>query len=56
MDDLQETPMKVLNQVLKVGKQAGLRYVYLGNVDAENNIYCYRCNKLHTSTSNFYLS
>jgi len=34
MDDLQETPMKVLNQAYKVSKQAGLRYVYLGNVGA----------------------
>jgi len=46
MDDVEMTPPKVLNQAYRIGKEAGLRYVYLGNVGEGNNTYCYKCNRL----------
>lgn len=47
MDHLESTPIRVLNQAYEIGKQAGLRYVYVGNVPGEgNNTYCYQCKNL----------
>ena len=46
MDHAEPTPMRTLSQAYKIGKQAGLRYVYLGNVGEGNNTYCYSCNNL----------
>jgi len=47
MDDLESTPMKTLNRAYEIGKQAGLRYVYLGNVSGKgSNTYCHQCNQL----------
>jgi pyruvate formate lyase activating enzyme len=47
MDALESTPMSVMNRAFEIGKDAGLRYVYLGNVMGEgNNTYCPRCNDL----------
>jgi pyruvate formate lyase activating enzyme len=46
MEDLESTSMKVLDRAYEIGKEAGLRYVYLGNVSAGNNTYCYRCHHL----------
>lgn len=46
MEDLESTPMEILNRAYDIGKSAGLRYVYLGNVDKGNNTYCYECGKL----------
>ena len=46
MDSLETTPIKSLNRAYEIGKEAGLRYVYLGNVMGEgNNTYCYQCNR-----------
>ena len=46
MEHVDPTSMKTLSQAHTIGKQAGLRYVYLGNVGEGNNTYCYSCNKL----------
>ena len=47
MDDSTSTPMKVLNRAYELGREARLRYVYLGNVvGSGNNTYCYNCNTL----------
>jgi pyruvate formate lyase activating enzyme len=46
MEDLESTPVETLNEAYATGKEAGLRYVYLGNVGKGNNTYCYQCNKL----------
>ena len=46
MEDLESTPMKVLDRAYEIGKEAGLRYVYLGNVGVGNNTYCYECHHL----------
>ncbi len=47
MDDLESTPMNVMNRAYEIGREAGLRYVYLGNVTGEgNNTYCSQCHEL----------
>ena len=46
MEDSENTPLGTLNQAYDIGKNAGLRYVYLGNADKGNNTYCYECGKL----------
>jgi pyruvate formate lyase activating enzyme len=46
MEDLDSTPMETLNKAYDIGKSAGLRYVYLGNVGKGNNTYCYQCDQL----------
>ena len=40
------TSMAKLEEAFKIGKDAGLRYVYIGNVAGEENTYCYNCNAL----------
>jgi len=46
MDHLAATPMAKMNRAYEIGKQAGLEYVYLGNVMArENHTYCPRCGR-----------
>ena len=46
MEHTEPTSIRILSQAYKIGKQAGLRYVYLGNVGEGNNTYCYSCHKL----------
>jgi pyruvate formate lyase activating enzyme len=46
MEDLESTPLEILNQAYEIGKNAGLRYVYLGNVSKESNTYCHQCHRL----------
>ncbi|MCM8770502.1 MAG: AmmeMemoRadiSam system radical SAM enzyme [Candidatus Omnitrophica bacterium] len=46
MLDLESTSLKKLNEAYRIGKEAGLRYVYIGNVAQEENTYCYNCNEL----------
>ena len=43
--DSQPTPPKSLQRAYEIGKQAGLRYVYLGNVPGskQENTYCCKC-------------
>jgi len=46
--DSQATPLESLQRAEKIGKAAGLHYVYLGNVPGgkSENTYCYRCGRL----------
>lgn len=46
MEGAESTPIEVLDRAYEIGKQAGLRYVYLGNVGRRNSTSCYHCNKL----------
>lgn len=46
MIDLPPTPVAVLEQAHKIGVEAGLRYVYVGNVPGEENTYCHSCGRL----------
>jgi len=40
------TPLATLEKAESIGRKAGLKYVYLGNVLAEGNTYCPGCKKL----------
>jgi len=53
MDELKNTPLETLNQAYEIGKSAGLRYVYLGNVEKGNNTYCDQCHRLLIERSGF---
>jgi pyruvate formate lyase activating enzyme len=44
MLDATPTPLKILEKAKEVGKRAGLKYIYLGNVHYDQNTYCYKCN------------
>lgn len=47
MDDRASTPIRTLELAYEIGKKAGLRYVYLGNVMGKgNDTYCYHCQRL----------
>jgi hypothetical protein len=35
--------MKTLNRAYEIGKETGLRHVYLVNVGQGNNTYCHQC-------------
>ena len=40
------TTIDTLRKAKTIGEDAGLRYIYLGNVVEGNNTYCYSCNNL----------
>ncbi|HMK66091.1 MAG TPA: radical SAM protein, partial [Thermodesulfobacteriota bacterium] len=46
--DLPITPVKTLQKAWSIGKEAGLRYVYTGNVpgDSGEKTYCHHCGNL----------
>lgn len=43
--DHEVTPLDTLNMAMQIGKDVGLRYVYLGNVPGSGNIQCYECKR-----------
>jgi pyruvate formate lyase activating enzyme len=48
MDGVPPTPLKTLKRAYELGKEAGLRYVYMGNVpgDPSENTFCYECGEM----------
>ncbi|MEM2943496.1 MAG: AmmeMemoRadiSam system radical SAM enzyme [Methanomassiliicoccales archaeon] len=48
MTDVPSTPLKTLEMALKIGKEEGLRFVYVGNVPHHEgeNTYCPKCGNL----------
>ena len=40
------TPAETLKKAESIGKNAGLKYVYLGNTLEEGNTYCYNCKRV----------
>jgi len=55
MRQLTRTPKETLDKARKIATRNGLRYVYEGNVLAENedNTYCYHCGRLLIERRNF---
>jgi len=45
MTDLEPTPLVKLKEAYKIGKDAGLRYVYIGNILEEEKTFCYNCGR-----------
>ena len=46
MQDHDATKIATLKKARKIGKEAGLKYIYLGNVDADSDTYCPHCETL----------
>jgi len=48
LSHLQSTPVKTIEKARKIGFEAGLRYVYTGNIFGHpgENTYCYKCKEL----------
>lgn len=46
MLDSEPTPIGTLEKAKEIAEEAGLRYVYIGNVREEENTYCPKCKKL----------
>lgn len=40
------TPMQSLTTARQIGRSHGLRYIYLGNVPDESDMYCYNCKQI----------
>ena len=55
MIDLPATPVAVLEQARKIGLEAGLRYVYVGNVPGEENTSCHSCGRLLIRRSGYWI-
>ncbi|MDD4202972.1 MAG: AmmeMemoRadiSam system radical SAM enzyme [Candidatus Omnitrophica bacterium] len=43
MMDKESTSLEVLEKAKKIGEKAGLKYVYVGNIEYDNNTYCPKC-------------
>lgn len=46
MRDIEPTPIEVLEKAKKIAEQAGIEYVYIGNVQGDESTYCPKCNEL----------
>ncbi len=46
MQDVEPTPIETLLRAAEIGKEEGLRYVYLGNVSSEMSVKCPNCDKV----------
>ena len=54
MDNLESTPMKTLNKAYEIGKESGLRYVYLGNVMGKgSDTECPKCGQVLIERAGF---
>lgn len=52
--DCKATPVETLKKAEKIGREAGLRYIYIGNVVGESeNTNCYSCRELVIMRSGF---
>lgn len=46
MRDVPPTPESTLQQAYRIGREAGLRYVYLGNVSRSEDTQCHECGRV----------
>jgi pyruvate formate lyase activating enzyme len=53
MTDVPPTPVSTLRRALEIGREAGLHYVYLGNVSDEVDTVCHACGQLLIRRSQF---
>jgi len=55
MQDVPPTPIDSMERAYKIAKDAGLRYVYMGNVSGtdKENTYCYQCGELLIERNGF---
>ncbi|MGC9347716.1 MAG: AmmeMemoRadiSam system radical SAM enzyme [Anaerolineae bacterium] len=55
MTDVPPTPIETLRRAQEIGLEAGLRYVYVGNVAGEANTFCHKCGKLLIRRSGYWI-
>ncbi len=57
MQSIPDTPIEKIDQTYDIGKRAGLKYVYAGNVpgSSKENTYCPKCNELAIERIGFYI-
>jgi pyruvate formate lyase activating enzyme len=57
MQNIPDTPIEKIDQAYNIGKKAGLKYVYAGNVlrSSKENTYCPKCNELAIERIGFYI-
>ncbi len=57
MRDLPSTPIETMEKAWRIGKDAGLEFVYLGNVSIPNreNTYCPKCGTLAIERTGFWI-
>jgi len=53
MTDVPPTPVETLRRARKIGLEAGLRYVYVGNVPDEANTVCHECGHMLIRRSSY---
>jgi len=53
MTDVPSTPVETLHRAREIGLEAGLRYVYMGNVPGAANTVCYECGKMLIQRSGY---
>ncbi len=46
MKDIMPTPLETIELAIQIGKKAGLKFVYPGNANLDQNTYCPSCGKL----------
>ncbi len=51
--NLPRTSFEKLKEAYEIAKEHGLKYVYIGNIEYENNTYCSNCNELLISREFF---
>jgi pyruvate formate lyase activating enzyme len=55
MTDRPPTPVETLRRAQEIGREEGLRYVYLGNVAGESNTVCHQCGQLLIQRSGYWI-
>lgn len=57
LQHLPDTPVETLEKAIKIGKEVGLKYVYIGNIPGHKfeNTYCPKCNTLAISRVNYFV-
>lgn len=55
MTDVPPTPVSTLQMAREIGLEAGLRYVYVGNVPGEANTFCHACGRLLIRRSGYWI-
>ena len=53
MTDVAATPVSRLEEAAAIGREAGLRYVYLGNAASEEDTFCHGCGNLLVERSGY---
>jgi pyruvate formate lyase activating enzyme len=55
MTSVPPTPVSTLQRAHEIGQEAGLRYVYVGNVPGEANTSCHECGRLLIRRSGYWI-